>query len=199
MHHRRAARVQVIHALCDLHGEAHRLAARELVGAAVELLEEGALAPLHHDAAPGRHQVRRDQLDRARALERRMHEELGLDGSEGVFAHVVQRLDGDGATAVEAGVHRAHRAGRELLAHVKLIERDQRPGVLLERRHQALVTLLSGLASLVSVFESLISIFGRWLVVVMPVAAVGLATCPPQQRRKLAIALCMLLCSGFLF
>jgi curved DNA-binding protein CbpA len=63
----------------------------------------------------------------------------------------------------------------------------------------ALVTLLSGLASLVSVFESLISIFGRWLTVVIPVAAVGVATCPPQQRRKLAIALAMLLCSGLFF
>lgn len=63
----------------------------------------------------------------------------------------------------------------------------------------ALVTLLSGLASLVSVFESLISIFGRWLTVVLPVAAVGVATCPPQQRRKLAIALAMLLFSGLFF
>ena len=63
----------------------------------------------------------------------------------------------------------------------------------------AFVTLLSGLASLVSIFESLVSIFGRWLPMVLPVAAVGLVTCPPQQRRKLAIALAMLLCSGLAF
>ena len=48
----------------------------------------------------------------------------------------------------------------------------------------ALVTLLSGLASVVSIFESLVEIFGRWLTLVLPVAAIGLAACPPPQRRK---------------
>lgn len=102
---------------------------------------------------------------------------------------------GGGAGSAVAGFDGsalAHRATRALALGQRLMK-------TFKENPWALVTLLSGLASLVSVFESFISIFGRWLAVVVPVAAVGIATCPPQQRRTLAIALGMLLCSGLVF
>ena len=45
----------------------------------------------------------------------------------------------------------------------------------------------SALASLVSIFESLYEILGGWLMVAVPAAAVGLAGCPPHQRRQFAV------------
>ena len=58
--------------------------------------------------------------------------------------------------------------------------------------------LLSALASLVSIAESLIEILGRGLVIAIPAAAVCIYACPPQQRRHLAVIGALLLCSPFL-
>ena len=111
-----------------LDADADRAPPADLVVAAMEELEDGAVALLHHDAAAGRLEVGAQQLHHAAVvLERRMHEQLGLDGAERRLARVVQRLDGDGAAAVHAGVHGAHRALRELARDVQLVERDQPP------------------------------------------------------------------------
>ena len=61
-----------------------------------------------------------------------------------------------------------------------------------------LVTLLSALASVVSIAESLVTILGRWLVVALPAAAAGLFVCPPHQRRSLAMVAAVVLCSPFM-
>ncbi|CAK0812989.1 unnamed protein product [Prorocentrum cordatum] len=62
-----------------------------------------------------------------------------------------------------------------------------------------LVTLLSGLASLVSFMETLTTLLGGWCIVAIPFAAIGLYKCPPDQRRNLGVLFGVLLCSGILF
>ena len=74
----------------------------------------------------------------------------------------------------------------------------QRLGKAFVNNPWTLVTLLSGVASLVSIAESLVEILGRGLVIAVPAAAVGLYACPPQQRRYLAMLAAVLLCSPFL-
>ena len=61
-----------------------------------------------------------------------------------------------------------------------------------------LVTLLSALASLVSIAESLLEIFGGWLMLALPAAALALVACPPQQRRAVAMVAAVVLCSGWM-
>jgi hypothetical protein len=73
--------VQVAHALSDLARDVHRLSARELVGAPMKLLEQGAFASLHHDAAARREQVRAAELNDALMLDGCMDEQLSLDRS----------------------------------------------------------------------------------------------------------------------
>ena len=58
------------------------------------------------------------------------------------------------------------------------------------------MTLLSALASLVSIFESIYAILGKWLMVALPVTALGFAACPPQQRRAFAMVAAVTLFSA---
>ena len=58
------------------------------------------------------------------------------------------------------------------------------------------MTLLSGIASLVSVLETLVSVFGKWLALLLPIAAAFIVACPAQQRLRLAMGICVLLCSS---
>ena len=69
----------------------------------------------------------------------------------------------------------------------RMLSLTQRLGKTFVTNPWTLVTLLSALASLVSIFESLYEILGGWLMVAVPAAAVGLAGCPPHQRRQFAV------------
>ena len=60
-----------------------------------------------------------------------------------------------------------------------------------------LVTLLSALASLVSVAEAVVSMLGTWVVAVLPLAAMGVYACPPHQRRSLSMLALVVLCSPY--
>ena len=66
------------------------------------------------------------------------------------------------------------------------------------RNPWALVTLLSALASMVSIMESLTTIFGKWLVVALPAAGFALVQCPSHHRRSLGALAAVLLFSGVL-
>ena len=72
----------------------------------------------------------------------------------------------------------------------------QRLGRAFVHNPWVLVTLLSALASLVSIAESLYALLGSWLTLAVPAAALGLLACPPQRRKHLGMLLCIVLCSG---
>jgi hypothetical protein len=76
----------------------------------------------------------------------------------------------------------------------------QRLGRTFAANPWTLVTLLSGLASLVSVFETLSALLGGGIVLAT-IPAMGLAVyaCPPEQRRYLAMLAVVLLSSPYFF
>lgn len=74
-----------------------------------------------------------------------------------------------------------------------------RLGKTFARNPWTFVTLLSGLASLVSFLETVTTLLGGWMVAVVPLMAMGLYACPPDQRRNLGLLAAVLLCSGLLF
>jgi hypothetical protein len=59
-----------------------------------------------------------------------------------------------------------------------------------------LITLLSGLASLANIIDSLASIFGGWALALIPIALCAGYICPPAHRVKIGGFLLMLLVSG---
>ena len=105
---------------------------------------------------------------------------------------------GSGANAYGAHAYASSAAGSSALSVERTLALAQRLGRAFVENPWTLVTLLSALASLVSIAESLYEIFGRGLTIALPVAGIAFTACPPPQRRALAMVGAMVLFSGFL-
>ena len=86
---------------------------------------------------------------------------------------------------------------RTILARASnLVALSQRLIATFTRNPWTLITLLSGLASLASILESLIDMLGGFVLALLPCMAVAGYVCPPVYRAKVGILVALVLLSG---
>lgn len=119
------ARVHVLDRACHVQRDRHRRPPLHLLAPAVEPHEERLAAELEDDAAAARREVGAEELDDVLVTERRVHEQLLLRLLQSARRRVVERLERDAPAAPRGGVNRAHRAGCDVLAALKVVEGDE--------------------------------------------------------------------------
>merc|ERR1712183_852907 len=101
---------------------------------------------------------------------------------------------GTGSTNVGGGGGRSNSSAVDLHAGDLI----QRLVTAFSKNPWTLVTLLSGLASLVNIAETLGSQFGAKAIAAVPCVAAGVYFCPSQYRRYAMMAFAVVLFSGFI-